>query len=69
MLGFGLWKAPAVTIAVELALVVVGAILYWQAATQTARAAGGAAAGRARLVAGLVLVAGLLTLAVDALIG
>ncbi len=69
LLGFGLWKAPAVTIAVELALVVVGAILYWQAATQTARAAGGAAAGRARLVAGLVLVAGLLTLAVDALVG
>jgi membrane-bound metal-dependent hydrolase YbcI (DUF457 family) len=62
-LGFGLWKVPAVSILVELALVVAGAWLYWRAAV---RASAGDAR-RANLLAGLLLVAGLVTLGLDAL--
>ncbi len=69
LLGLGLWRAPAATIAAELALVLGGSYLYWRAAERAARAAGGAGEGRARLLGGLVLAAGLLTLAVDALVG
>ncbi len=68
-LGFGLWRAPAASVAVELALVLAGSYLYWRAAEEAARAAGGGDEGRARLVAGLVLAAGLLTLAVDVAVG
>jgi membrane-bound metal-dependent hydrolase YbcI (DUF457 family) len=68
-LGFGLWKVPAASITVELALVVVGSYLYGRAATETARGAGTGGDGRARLLGGLVLAAGILTLAVDALVG
>jgi membrane-bound metal-dependent hydrolase YbcI (DUF457 family) len=63
-LGFGLWKAPAVSILVELALVVVGAWLYWRAAVQTSPTD----ARRANLLGLLVLGAGVVTLAVDALV-
>ncbi len=65
-LGFGLWKVPAASIAVELALVVAGSYLYWRAAVDTARA--GPDARRANLLGALVLVAGVLTLALDALV-
>jgi hypothetical protein len=64
-LGLGLWKLPAVSIGVELALVVAGAWLYWRAATATARAAGDRR--RANLLGALVLAAGVLTLVLDAL--
>jgi membrane-bound metal-dependent hydrolase YbcI (DUF457 family) len=63
-LGFGLWKTPAVSILVELALVVAGAWLYWRAAVQTSTAD----PRRANLLGLLVLGAGLITLAVDALV-
>jgi hypothetical protein len=59
-----LWKLPAASILVELALVVAGAWLYWRAAVQTSTAD----ARRANLMAGLLLVAGLVTLGLDALV-
>jgi membrane-bound metal-dependent hydrolase YbcI (DUF457 family) len=62
-LGFGLWKAPTASILVELALVVAGAWLYWRAAVQTSTPD----PRRANLLGLLVLGAGLITLAVDAL--
>jgi membrane-bound metal-dependent hydrolase YbcI (DUF457 family) len=63
-LGFGLWKAPAASILVELVLVVAGAWLYWRAAVHTRTAED----RRANLMAGLLLVAGLITLGLDALV-
>ena len=63
-LGFGLWKVPVASILVELALVVVGCWLYWRAAVQTSTGD----ARRANLVAGVLLVAGLITLGLDALV-
>jgi hypothetical protein len=60
-LGFGLWKLPAVSILVELALVVTGALLYWRAAVQTATGD----ARRANLLGWLLLAAGIVTLALD----
>ena len=67
-LGLGLWRVPAAAVALELVLVVGGAYLYWRAAADVADARG-ASVGRARLLGGLVLVAGLLTLAVHVLVG
>lgn len=64
-LGFGLWQIPAAAAGVELALVVVGAYLYWRAALRTTREPGWAARGRAHLVAGWLLIAGLVTLGLD----
>lgn len=66
-LGFGLWQVPAVSIAVELLLVAIGAYLYWQAASQTLRARGLARSGQALVLGGLIFAAGVATLAVDAL--
>ncbi len=66
-LGFGLWQKPAAAALVELALVFIGSYLYWRAAVQTARAAGGARDSRAHLVSGLMLAAGAGTLALDLL--
>jgi membrane-bound metal-dependent hydrolase YbcI (DUF457 family) len=63
-LGFGLWKAPAVSILVELALVVAGSWLYWRAAVQTSSPD----TRRANLLGLLVLAAGVVTLATDALV-
>jgi membrane-bound metal-dependent hydrolase YbcI (DUF457 family) len=63
-LGFGLWKAPAVSILVELALVMAGCWLYWRAAVQTSSAD----TRRANLLGLLVLGAGVVTLALDALV-
>jgi membrane-bound metal-dependent hydrolase YbcI (DUF457 family) len=65
-LGFGLWRVPAASIAVELALVVAGAWLYWRAAAQTSRDPTGRR--RADLLAGLLLASGVVTLALDALV-
>jgi hypothetical protein len=63
-LGFGLWRFPAASAALELALVLVGAVAYWRAA----RAVAGDDAAmqrRARLCGGLVLGSGLLTLGLN----
>ena len=64
-LGFGLWQIPAAAAAVELALVVGGAYLYWRAALRTAPGTGLASRGRAHLVAGWLLLAGVVVLALD----
>jgi len=63
-LGFGLWRAPVVTAVSELALVVVGAYLYWRAAVRVSLAAD-VAPRRAHLVAALVLVGGVAVLAMN----
>jgi hypothetical protein len=60
--GFGVWRYPAVSSILELALVLAGSWLYWRAASGVA---GGAHKGRAMLAAGLMLVFGLGTLLVD----
>jgi membrane-bound metal-dependent hydrolase YbcI (DUF457 family) len=65
-LGFGLWRYPGVSAALELALVIVGSVLYW-------RAARGVAGGdvtqvrRANLCGAAVLLAGVLTLGLNVL--
>jgi membrane-bound metal-dependent hydrolase YbcI (DUF457 family) len=64
-LGFGLWRLPAVSIAVELALVLVGALLYWRAAEHAEQAAGNGRANWAARLASLIAVMGIVTLAVD----
>jgi hypothetical protein len=64
-IGLGLWRYPAATIAVELALVLCGAFFYWKAAAATAR--GVSELKTARLASGLLLVSGLLTLTLNVL--
>ncbi len=39
-IGLGLWRYPLASASLELALVLVGAFLYWRAATQVARTEG-----------------------------
>jgi hypothetical protein len=68
-LGFGLWQFRETSIALELALVVVGAWLYWRAAAETVPAIDATVENRARLLAALILVAGVATLAVDVVFG
>jgi uncharacterized membrane protein len=68
-LGFGLWRVPAASIAAELALVIVGSLLYWRVARQMVRTASAADERRARLLAALIAVAGIATLALDVLVG
>jgi hypothetical protein len=65
-LGFGLWQYPLVSAVVEAALVIGGAYLYWRAANGVVRAAGGREI-RATLLAGLIVVAGIVTLGLDLL--
>ena len=64
-LGLGLWQAPIIAVLVELLLVLGGAWLYWRAAQQVTVNAGTAAQQRARLVAAALVIAGLVTLALD----
>lgn len=68
-LGFGLWAYPAVSIALELALVVVGAVLYWRAAERAILARDPGDRRRARLLAGDENRGGVVTLAIDAVAG
>jgi hypothetical protein len=63
-LGFGLWQYPLVSAALELALVVVGAALYWRAARSVA-GSDTAMLRRARICSASVLAAGVLTLALN----
>jgi membrane-bound metal-dependent hydrolase YbcI (DUF457 family) len=67
--GFSLWRFPALSMALELALVIAGAYLYWRAAERTMRGAGVAVERRARILTLSILAAGVVTLAVDALAG
>src|SRR5215208_2857339 len=62
--GFGLWRVPAASMAVELALVIAGSLLYLRAARQVVGMAS-ADERRARLLAALIAVAGIATLALD----
>jgi hypothetical protein len=65
-LGFGLWRSPGASAALELALVLTGAALYWGAARRFA-AGDPAMLRRARVCGVSVLVAGLVTLGVNIL--
>jgi hypothetical protein len=69
LLGFGLWRAPAASAAVELVLVIVGSFLYWRAARRIVVTASPADARRARRLATLVAAAGVATLALDVFVG
>ncbi|HVY20257.1 MAG TPA: hypothetical protein VHA70_09290 [Bauldia sp.] len=60
--GFGLWRYPAASAVIELAIVLAGSWLYWRAARAVA---GERQRGRADLAAGLLLVFGVGSLAAD----
>jgi hypothetical protein len=64
-LGFGLWRSPAASIAVELALVMTGAWAYWRAARETTSQAK-QGKGRAVICSSLIAVFGILVLWLDA---
>ena len=66
--GFGLWKVKWASILTEAAILLVGAYLYWRAATDVERRAG-AEPRRANLVAGLIVLCGLVVLALDVTVG
>lgn len=65
-LGFGLWRMPAASLALELALVVAGGWLYWRAAVEVSRA-GGRPLGRANLAGAVVLGSCIITLVLNGL--
>jgi hypothetical protein len=65
-LGFGLWRVPALAMAVELLLVVGGAYFYWRAAVAVSRT-GGRDARRANLAGAVLLFSGIVTLALNAI--
>jgi hypothetical protein len=60
-LGLGLWQWPWLTATLEFGLIAAGTWLYWRAAAQLPDKGG----ARARLVAGLILLGGIATLALD----
>jgi hypothetical protein len=63
-LGFGLWGYPAASAGLELGLVLIGAALYWRAASHVAEG-DAAMLRRAHLCGALVLCSGLLTLGLN----
>jgi hypothetical protein len=63
-LGFGLWQFPAVSVALELVLVLAGSLLYWRAALGVAKVEP-ALVRRAHLCGALALGTGLVTLALN----
>jgi hypothetical protein len=67
MLGFGLWRAPAISAVIELALVVAGAYLYYRSAANTPAPAGdgGKKRTRALAAAGMTALFLILLLAAD----
>jgi hypothetical protein len=62
--GFGLWRVPAASALLELAFVLGGALLYWRAARRVA-VQGGTEVRGARIAAGALLAAGLVTLGLN----
>ena len=64
-LGFGLWQFKTASILAELVLVILGAFLYWRAAS-TVTAEAQTCRTRAILTAILILICGLTVLAIDA---
>lgn len=64
-LGFGLWRLPAVSAALELAIVIGGTVLYWRAAERVGEADGARGVRRARVTAGVMLTVGLAVLALN----
>jgi hypothetical protein len=68
-LGFGLWRTEVAAAVVEVAIVVVGSLLYWRAARDATRTSSDSAQRRARTLGVAVLGAGLLTLLIDTLVG
>ena len=64
LFGFGLWRYPLLAAAVECALVIAGAWLYWRAARSLTLAAG-TDKRRADLVSALILIFGIAVLAMD----
>jgi hypothetical protein len=66
LLGFGLWRVPVAAATLEFAIVVVGAWLYWRAAEATAyQRPPRAALLQPAVLASLIFVAGVVTLAAD----
>jgi hypothetical protein len=63
-LGFGLWQFPAVSAALELALVLGGSLLYWRAALAVSQVDPGLVR-RAHVCGALALVTGLVTLGLN----
>jgi len=64
-LGLGVWQYPTAAAAIELVIVLVGAILYWRAAVRTTRTTVGHSMMRAQLSGALMLLFGGLILALD----
>jgi hypothetical protein len=62
--GFGLWRFPTASAAIELAILIVGAYLYWRAAVVTCRQSG-RSQSTASISAALILIFGLMVLALD----
>ena len=65
LLGFGLWKVPVVSVLVEAALLVGGTYAYWRTARRYAGQGERRGTVRPELVAGLLLVCGLVVLGLD----
>lgn len=63
-LGFGLWRMPQMSFAIELLLVLIGAWLYWRAASTVTRDRGKGKRA-AMMAAGLIAVFGVLILWLD----
>ena len=65
-LGFGLWRYHALSILLELALVVGGALLYWRAAIDVTKAEG-VPVRRAHVAGAFLLVSGVIVLVLNVL--
>jgi hypothetical protein len=63
-LGFGLWRFPTASAAIELAILTAGAYLYWRVAVATCRQSG-RSQSIASISAALILIFGLAVLALD----
>jgi hypothetical protein len=65
LLGFGLWKEPVVSVVVEAGILLAGVYLYWRTA-RTHASPGRSGRVTPNLVAGVLLVSGIIVLALDA---
>jgi membrane-bound metal-dependent hydrolase YbcI (DUF457 family) len=66
--GFGLWENHGASAAVEAALILLGAFLYWRAATEVEHEAG-RPLRLANLIAALIVLSGAVVLASDVFVG